>query len=92
MLTLMVILIALVGVLLMGAVLIQNPKGGGLDSTFGGAGNQMFGAAKSTDFIEKATWYLAIALFVLCIIASLMIGGVSGVEGSDVINNLPSQQ
>lgn len=73
--TFMTILIALVSVLLMGAVLIQNPKGGGVDSTFGGSqANQMFGAAKSADFIEKATWYLAAALFILCIIATLMSG------------------
>lgn len=88
----MVILIALVCILLMGAVLIQNPKGGGVDSTFGGtSANQMFGAAKSTDFIEKATWYLAIALFVLCILTTFMVGG----NGSGVIDptiNFPSQQ
>ena len=79
MLTGMTVLIALVCVLLMGAVLIQNPKGGGVDATFGGnATNQMFGAAKSTDFIEKVTWYLAIALFVLCIVTSLMVGGPTG--------------
>jgi preprotein translocase subunit SecG len=75
----MTVLIALVCILLMGAVLIQNPKGGGVDSTFGGSqANQMFGAAKSADFIEKATWYLAVALFVLCIITSLMVGGAEG--------------
>jgi len=75
MLTGMVVLIALVCVLLMGVVLIQNPKGGGIDSTLGGQANQMFGAAKSTDLIEKWTWYLAAALFILCIITSLMVGG-----------------
>lgn len=75
----MTVLIALVSVLLMGAVLIQNPKGGGVDSTFGGTqANQMFGASKSTDFIEKVTWYLAIALFVLCIVTSLMVGSGGG--------------
>jgi preprotein translocase subunit SecG len=73
MITGLTILTALVCLLLMGAVLIQNPKGGGIDSTFGGSSaNQVFGAAKSTDFIEKITWYLAIALFVLCIITSLV--------------------
>ena len=62
MLTILTVLTALVCVLLMAAVLIQNPKGGGVDSTFGGqSANQMFGAAKSTDFIEKITWGLAIA-------------------------------
>ena len=69
------VVIALICVLLIIAVLIQNPKGGGLDSTFGGGqATQMFGAAKSTDFIEKLTWYLAIALFALCIITSLVVG------------------
>jgi preprotein translocase subunit SecG len=83
----MTILIALVALLLMGAVLIQNPKGGGVDSTFGGSSaNQMFGAAKSTDFIEKVTWYLAIALFILCIIASLMVGSGGGAELPDLTN------
>ena len=71
--TAITVLIALVSLLLMGAVLIQNPKGGGIDSTFGGSSaNQVFGAAKSTDFIEKVTWYLAIALFALCILTSLI--------------------
>jgi len=71
----MTVLIALISVLLMGAVLIQNPKGGGVDSTFGGSqANQMFGAAKSADFIEKATWYLAIALFALCILTTVLVG------------------
>jgi len=75
MLVIMTVLIALISVLLMGAVLIQNPKGGGVDSTFGGSqANQMFGAAKSADFIEKATWYLAVALFVLCILTTVLVG------------------
>lgn len=73
--TAMTILIALICVLLMGVILIQNPKGGGVDSTFGGqSANQMFGAAKSTDFIEKLTWGLAAALFILCMITTLMVG------------------
>ncbi|HRD83274.1 MAG TPA: preprotein translocase subunit SecG, partial [Saprospiraceae bacterium] len=61
--SILTVFIAFIGILLMIAVLIQNPKGGGVDSTFGGAqANQMFGAAKSSDFIEKATWGLAAAL------------------------------
>lgn len=76
------ILIAAVATLLIAAVLIQNPKGGGVDTTFGGSqANQMFGVAKSADLIEKITWGLAIALFVLCILATFMVGGgASGPE------------
>ncbi len=71
MLKIITILIALICILLMAVILIQNPKGGGIDSTFGGASaNQMFGAARSVDFIEKLTWVLAAALFALCIFAS----------------------
>ena len=82
MVTFMTFLIAIVSILLMASVLIQNPKGGGVDSTFGGQGaNQMFGAAKSTDFIEKITWGLAIVLFVLCIITTLIVNPAgSGTE------------
>lgn len=70
----------------MAVVLIQNPKGGGIDSTFGGSGaNQMLGAAKSTDFIEKLTWGLAIALFVLCIITAIVVTG-SDASASGIIN------
>ena len=43
-------------------VLIQNPKGGGLNSSFGGVGNQILGARRSTDVVEKATWTLAVLL------------------------------
>ena len=74
MLTTLTVITGLVCLLLMLVVLIQNPKGGGVDSTFGGSSaNQMFGASKSTDFIEKLTWYLAIAMFTLCIITTLIV-------------------
>lgn len=75
MVTLLTILTTLVCVMLMGVVLIQNPKGGGVDSTFGGnSANQMLGAARSTDFIDKLTWGLAATLFILCIITAIIVG------------------
>lgn len=82
--TALTILIAINCVLLMAIVLIQNPKGGGVDSNFGGAAaNQMFGAAKSTDFVEKITWILAATLFVLCIITAILVSG--GNAGTGII-------
>jgi len=74
MILMLTVLIAIVSVLLMAIILIQNPKGGGVDSTFGGnATNQMFGAAKSTDFVEKATWTLGASLFILCVITAVIV-------------------
>jgi preprotein translocase subunit SecG len=69
-----VVLITIVCLFLMVIILIQNPKGGGVDSAFGGsAANSMFGAAQSTDIIVKITWYLAGALIVLCVVASFFV-------------------
>ncbi len=53
--------IIIVCVLLISVVLIQNSKGGGIQSQFGVA-NQIMGVKRGADFIEKATWTLAILL------------------------------
>ena len=63
---LFVILILIAALLMIGIVLIQESKGGGLSSNFS-AGNQFAGVRKTTDFIEKATWGLAIAMVLLSI-------------------------
>ena len=60
--TIFAILIIICCILLVLVVLVQNPKGGGLSSTFGGGASQMMGVKKTTDFLEKATWTLAILL------------------------------
>ena len=82
--TFITVLIAFVSLLLMVVILIQNPKGGGVDATFGGAqANQLFGAAKSADFIEKATIVLAALVFVLCIVAAVLAGGGAAAGGGE---------
>lgn len=67
-----VILILIVSVLLALVVLVQNSKGGGLAANFS-APNQIMGVRKTTDFLEKMTWGLAIALVVLSLIATITI-------------------
>ena len=67
--TLFVILIVLAALLMIGIVLIQESKGGGLASNFA-TGNQMMGVRKTTDVIEKATWGLAAAMVVFSIICA----------------------
>ena len=64
--TLFTILIVIVCLLLTLVVLVQNPKGGGLASGFTGA-QQFGGVQRTTDFLEKSTWGLVIALMVLSI-------------------------
>jgi len=62
------VLVIIVCALLILIVLIQNPKGG-LDSAFS-TNNQVMGVRKTTDFLEKATWTMGIALVVLSVASS----------------------
>ena len=71
--TALIVLIIITAILLMLVVLAQNPKGGGLSSQFGGSGTtQLMGVKKTGDFLEKATWALAIALLALTLVANVM--------------------
>ena len=70
--TLFAILIVITCLLLILIIMIQNPKGGGLSSAFGG-GNQIMGARKTTDFLEKTTWTLAIILVSLALLSNFSI-------------------
>jgi preprotein translocase subunit SecG len=61
-----IVLTVLVALLLIGIVLIQKSKGGGLSSQFGGAGSVM-GVRQTNSFLEKATWTLAALIAILSI-------------------------
>lgn len=78
--TVISILILLVSLLLILVVLVQNPKGGGLASGFSG-GNQVMGARRTTDFLEKATWGLAGLLMLMSIVSTSLT--VSNDEAAD---------
>lgn len=67
--TLLVILIVLVSILMIGIVLVQESKGGGLSSNFSST-NQIMGVRKTTDVIEKLTWGLAVAMVVISILCA----------------------
>ena len=67
-----VVLILIVCVLLAVVVLVQNSKGGGLAANFS-APTEIMGVRKTTDFLEKATWGLAIALVLLSLCATMAI-------------------
>lgn len=62
------IVIVVLSVLLTLFVLVQNSKGGGLSAGFSSS-NQIMGVRKTTDFVEKMTWGLVIAVIVLSIAA-----------------------
>jgi len=69
MLILFGILVIIASVVLGLIVLVQNPKGGGLSSSFGGFGNQIMGVKQTTDVLEKGTWLFAAIVGILCIVS-----------------------
>ena len=81
---LIITLVVLASVLMCGIVLIQESKGGGLASGFSSS-NQIMGVRKTTDFLEKATWGLAIAMVVLSVVSAAFVTKVQTVEEPIVV-------
>jgi preprotein translocase subunit SecG len=94
MIVLLTILIAIISTFLIIIVLVQNPKGGGLNSAFGGAqsANQIIGAANSTDILEKITWALASGLLVLSLTAGIFFKSSSSSGAIEMNTDVPAQQ
>jgi preprotein translocase subunit SecG len=80
------VVIVLIAILLALVVIIQNPKGGVLSSSIGSMSNQILGASRSTDAVEKITWYLAGGLMVLCVASILVLP-----KSSDTNKNTTTQ-
>ena len=79
--TIISVLIILVCIFLILIVLVQNSKGGGLASSFSSS-NQVMGVRKTADFLEKATWTLAIALLSLSLISAAYNKPMDGQQNS----------
>lgn len=87
--TLLIIIMVLVAVLMIGIVLIQESKGGGLASGFSGA-NAVIGVSKTTNFVEKATWTLAAVMVVLSICCAYVAPSAAG--DASVIEKAATEQ
>lgn len=70
--TAIAILIVIASILMTLVVLVQNSKGGGLAANFA-TGNTTFGVRQTADFLEKATWTLAIVILFLCLLGTTFI-------------------
>ncbi len=71
-------------------ILIQNPKGGGLSSSFGGFGNQLMGVKQTTDVLEKGTWLFAAIIGVLCLTSAMFIPKTGGGVNDKYYNSSPT--
>ena len=80
-------LIIFLSFLLVLVIIVQNPKGGGLASTFGGDSQQIGGVKKTTDFLDRSTWILASLLFLLILFSNITLNSGSDVNESELLNN-----
>ena len=80
-------LIIFLSFLLVLVIMVQNPKGGGLASTFGGDSQQIGGVKITTDFLDRSTWILASLLFLLILFSNITLNSGSDVNESELLNN-----
>ncbi len=86
--TLFVILIVIASLLMIGIVLIQESKGGGLASNFSSS-NAIMGVRKTTAFIEKVTWGLAIAMVLFSVVCAYI--APTSTQGSSVMEKAATE-
>ena len=90
--------IIIVAILLMGIVLIQSSKGGGLAGTFGGSdASMMFGVRRTTDFLIKLTSVLAAIFMLFSLVTNIIINKGNGsvesiIQQNNSQNQFPQQQ
>ena len=88
MLSVIAVLSIIVSVALIFVVLVQNPKGGGISSSFG-APSQLGGAKRTNDIIDKTTWTLASVLGALALVA--VVFGPKSVSNTNTNQEEPTQ-
>ena len=87
--TICIALILIASVLIILAVLVQNPKSG-MAANFG-ASNQVMGVRETSDFLEKFTWTMAIV--VLSLVATLaMDKGLVAESNSEISKDVKALQ
>ncbi|MCQ2197206.1 MAG: preprotein translocase subunit SecG, partial [Bacteroidaceae bacterium] len=89
--TTIVILIVIAALLMCVIVFVQESKGGGLSSGFSES-NSLLGVRKTTDFVEKATWWLAGAMVVLSVITVFALPSNKAASGSVIEQQDATQQ
>jgi preprotein translocase subunit SecG len=87
MITFFLILIVVACLALGFMVLIQNPKGGGLNANVGGLSNNFMGVKQTTDVLEKGTWIFASVIAVLAITSTLFLSGNTS-NGNSVLDKV----
>lgn len=85
-----IILLVMASLLMCFVVLIQESKGGGLAADYS-SNNQILGAPKTTNFVERLTWGLAISMVVLSVLSAAFLTN-AGASQSVIMDEATEQQ
>lgn len=85
--TILLVLITIVSILLVAVIMIQKPKGGGLDSSLGGGGGSIGGVQNTNKFLDKSTWTLGAILIILILLSGVSFNAGLGSESKILDEN-----
>ena len=83
------VLVVVVALLLIGLILVQPSKSGGMGAAFGGIGESVFGG-KAGSHLTKSTVVLTAIFFVIALVLAAVIGHRSD-EGAAVLDKVMQQ-
>ncbi len=69
-------------------ILIQNPKGGGLNGSIGGFNNQLMGVKQTNDVLEKGTWLFSGIIAFLCLLSVLFFKGTTASSDTKMLQQM----
>ena len=75
------VLVVIAAVLLVGLILLQPAKSGGMGAAFGGVGESVFGG-KAGSHLTKATVYLTAIFFIIALLLAALIGHGVRISGT----------
>ena len=85
--TFLYVLIFIVALLLIGLILIQPSKSGGMGAAFGGIGESVFGG-KAGSHLTKTTVIMTTIFFIVALVLAAVIGHSSGGESKGVMSKV----
>jgi len=88
MITLFIVLMITACVGLGFVVLIQNPKGGGLNANVSGLSNNFMGVKQTTDVLEKGTWIFVAVIAILAMTSTLFLKSSGSDSDKGLINKV----
>jgi preprotein translocase subunit SecG len=88
--TFLYVLIFIVALLLIGLILIQPSKSGGMGTAFGGIGESVFGG-KAGSHLTKTTVIMTTIFFIVALVLAALIGHSNGGESKNVMSKVAAK-